>query len=133
MGSVVLDTHAAVWYLLDSERLSARAAQVIDDTASAGDTVYLPSISLVELIYLTEKRRLPLSALHALMQELGAQDSAFRVAPLDIRVVEALFRIPREDVPDMPDRIVAATALSLGLPLVTCDQKLAAAQVQTIC
>jgi predicted nucleic acid-binding protein len=32
----------------------------------------------------------------------------------------------------MPDRIIAATALNLGLPLVTRDRRLQAAGIQTI-
>ena len=37
--------------------------------------------------------------------------------PLDYNVASALRSIPRDIVPDMPDRIIAATALHLGLPL----------------
>jgi len=32
----------------------------------------------------------------------------------------------------MPDRIIAATALHLGLPLVTRDQRIAAAGIKTV-
>ena len=35
-------------------------------------------------------------------------------------------QIPRDVVPDMPDRIIAATALSNSLPLVTRDLKIRA-------
>ena len=35
-------------------------------------------------------------------------------------------RIPRERIPDMPDRIIGATALHLGLSLITRDGKLTA-------
>ena len=34
--------------------------------------------------------------------------------------------------PDMPDRIIGATAIHLGLPLVTCDGNLSTSAVQTI-
>jgi predicted nucleic acid-binding protein len=43
-----------------------------------------------------------------------------------------LRRVRREDVPDMPDRIIAATALALDLPLVTRDGKIRAAGIRTI-
>lgn len=32
-----------------------------------------------------------------------------------------MIEIPRATVPDMPDRIIAATALHLDLPLITSD------------
>ena len=38
----------------------------------------------------------------------------------------------RAQVPDMPDRIIAATALSLGLPLVTRDGRIRDSGIRTI-
>lgn len=40
--------------------------------------------------------------------------------------------ISRATINDMPDRIIAATALRLNLPLVTRDRKIQAAQIQCI-
>lgn len=44
------------------------------------------------------------------------------VVPVGIEVGNALTQVPRDIVPDMPDRIIAGTALHLGLPLVTRDE-----------
>lgn len=38
--------------------------------------------------------------------------------------METLSRMPRSLAPDMPDRIIAATALALGVPLITRDRNL---------
>lgn len=46
---LVVDTHAALWYLLNSSRLSSVAQRAMDDAADAGDPVYLSAISLVEI------------------------------------------------------------------------------------
>src|SRR6266705_311104 len=54
------------------------------------------------------------------------------IAPVDASVANALEKIPRTIVPDMPDRIIAATALHLGLPLVTRDRRLHSAGIQTV-
>jgi predicted nucleic acid-binding protein len=59
-------------------------------------------------------------------------DSGLFIAPVDAGVADALPKIPRDVVPDMPDRIIAATALHLGLPLVTRDRRIQAAGIQTI-
>lgn len=40
MAAVVVDTHAAVWYLLNSKSLSANAQRAIDEAAKSGDPVY---------------------------------------------------------------------------------------------
>lgn len=46
------------------------------------------------------------------------------LAALDRKISEKIKQIDRGKVPDMPDRIIAATALSLDIPLVTCDSKI---------
>ncbi len=42
--------------------------------------------------------------------------------PLDLPVLDVMAAVPREKVPDPFDRIIAATALTLGLPLVSADE-----------
>ena len=128
----VLDTHAVLWYLLDAKTLSPTAGSLIDEAATQGDPLYLSSISLVEVIYLVEKRRLPADTLERLLAEVNREHSTFRVIPLDSSIAETVNRIPRDIVPDMPDRIIAATALHLGLPLVTRDQRIQSAKITTI-
>jgi PIN domain nuclease of toxin-antitoxin system len=41
-------------------------------------------------------------------------------------------QVPRADVPDMPDRIVAATAVYYGVPVISRDARIRASNVQTI-
>jgi PIN domain nuclease of toxin-antitoxin system len=55
MAALVVDTHAAVWYLLNSSRLSTAAQRAMDDAADAGDPVYLSAVSLVEIVILSRK------------------------------------------------------------------------------
>lgn len=59
MAAIVADTHAAVWYLLNAPNLSTRARDAMDEASDAGDPIYVSSISVVEIIYLVEKGRLP--------------------------------------------------------------------------
>ncbi len=132
MSSVVVDTHAAIWYLLQSSRLSNRAYAVMDDTLKRGDTIYLASISLVEVIYLCEKGKLSQLATERLFDGVGDPKSNWFLAPLDLAITQVLSKVPRDEVPDMPDRIIAATAIHLGLPLITVDDRLQASGVSTI-
>jgi len=39
-------------------------------------------------------------------------------------VTDAMAQIPRSEVPDMPDRVIAATSLHLGLPLISKDRRI---------
>jgi PIN domain nuclease of toxin-antitoxin system len=130
--AVVLDTHAAIWYLLDAKSLSSTASRMIDQAAEEGSPVYLSSISVVEVVYLVERGRLPGGALERLLGQMRGAEATFRVAPLDFAVAEAVRHVPRTAVPDMPDRIIAATALHLGLPLITRDQRIQSAGIKTI-
>jgi PIN domain nuclease of toxin-antitoxin system len=132
MSGVVADTHAAVWYLLESENLSSKALAVLDQTTQEGDLVYVASISVVEVIYLVEKGRLPAVAMERLHRALSDPDAGVVLVPLDLAVAQAIQQIPRDIVPDMPDRIMAATALHLDLPLVTRDGDIQAAGIKTI-
>jgi PIN domain nuclease of toxin-antitoxin system len=130
--SAVLDTHAADWYLLDSNKLPQRVFALIDGAAGSGAPVYISAVTLVEVAYLVERRRIPDDSFDMFVAELRAKNPAFVAVPLDSQVAEALRTIPGKLVPDMPDRIIAATALHLGVPLVTRDRLLQAAGIQTI-
>lgn len=53
--SAVLDTHTVIWYLENSAELSPAARTSIESAISAGSSVYISAISLVETIYLSER------------------------------------------------------------------------------
>lgn len=57
--SAVLDTHAVLWYLADSTELSPLARTSIEDAIHRGEDVYVSAISLIEIVYLVERQRLP--------------------------------------------------------------------------
>ena len=44
-GPLVVDTHAAVWYLQRDQRLSRRAEADIDDALAGGYAIHVPSIA----------------------------------------------------------------------------------------
>ena len=132
MAVVVADTHAAVWYLSNSPRLSSAAAKALDGASAAGDAILIPSISLVELTYLVEKGRVPAEARKRLVDALAEPGGPYELAPLDGDVAAAVELIDRSVVPDMPDRIIAATALASRAALVSRDGKIRASQIQTI-
>jgi len=129
---MVLDTHAVVWHLLDSPRLSPKVLSLVEQAVRDGDPLYVSTISLLETVYLVEKRRLPEEALDRLIQTLSRPDSDIVSVSFSMAIALAARQIPREQVPDMPDRIVAATALHLGVPLITRDSTIQKAGIETI-
>jgi len=128
----VADTHAALWYLLKNPSLSATARRFMDDAATAGRDIVLSPISLAEIVYLVEKNRLPASAYDDLKSALADPEYVIEEAPFNGEIVEAMLNVSRADVPDMPDRIVAATGMFFGVPVISRDGRIRSSSVQTI-
>lgn len=132
MAAVVADTHVAVWMLLDSHRLSILSRAALQDAVDNGDPIYVSAISLVEVVYLVEKDKLPDEAFNRLATAFRSSAHQLFVVPIDQDIAEAIRNVPRGAIPDMPDRIIAATALFKNLPLVTRDHKIRTSGLSTI-
>jgi PIN domain nuclease of toxin-antitoxin system len=128
----VADTHAVLWYLLNDPRLSTAARDVFDLADSTKNSIVLSPISLVEVTYLVEKNRIPELAYTLLVNALAEPDNLFVEAPLSASVAISLRLVSRSEVPDMPDRIIAATALHFNIPILSCDRRIRAANLTTI-
>ena len=132
MSSLVADTHSVIWYLNQSPRLSTTARTALRTAIETGEPVFVSAVTIAEVTYLFEKGRLTELQIRNLISILHRQDSGFQVAPFDLAIAETLAQIPRHVVPDMPDRMIAATALHLGLPLITADSQIQRSAVPTI-
>lgn len=128
----VADTHAALWYLLKNPRLSSTARTFIDDAARAGHEILLSPISLAEIVYLVEKNRLEPSAYDDLRNALADPEYVIEEGPFTSEVIEAMWQVPRADIPDMPDRIVAATAVYFDVPVISRDGRIRTSNIQTV-
>lgn len=131
MIAAVADTHTAVWYLFADRRLSNRGRDVIDQAAKSGRQIAVSSITLAELVYLIEKGRLQAEVLRRLLDALEVEE-LFVEAPFNRAVARAMQSVSRSEVPDLPDRIIAATAVRLGVPLISRDKKIRLSSVETI-
>ncbi|BCL35524.1 type II toxin-antitoxin system VapC family toxin [Nostoc sp. MS1] len=132
MSDLVTDTHALIWYLEDSQKLSYAANQAFERCDRGEIVIYIPTICLVEIVYLQEKGRISAQMKTQLDAALIANNSGLILANLTDEVVTALATIPRDIVPDMPDRIIVATAKHLGLPLISRDSKITTSGINII-
>jgi PIN domain nuclease of toxin-antitoxin system len=128
----VADTHTALWHLYDDSRLSLRAREYIDEAARVRRKIVVSSISLAEIVYLIEKKRLPASAYDDLRRVLVDPYHVLDEAAVSPGVIDAMRRIPRDAVPDMPDRIVAATAVHFGVPVISRDGQIRSTDLRTV-
>ncbi|HZS86116.1 MAG TPA: type II toxin-antitoxin system VapC family toxin [Chloroflexota bacterium] len=128
----VADTHTLIWYLYADPRLSPTAKRFIEAAAADGDQIGLSSITLIEMVYLIEKGRIASESFSRLAAVLEKPGSLFIEIVPDLRVARALSRIDPMAVPDMPDRIIAATALHMQAPIISKDGKIRLSSLATI-
>lgn len=132
MIRLLLDTHAAIFLLHADSRLPRRLTRTIELIGDRGDQIAVSSISLVEAMYLEEKGRVPLGTWRGLMNLLQETPTSLVEIPVTSDLIEFIEAIPRNSIPDMPDRVIAATAVLFGIPLASRDGKIRASQVETI-
>jgi PIN domain nuclease of toxin-antitoxin system len=132
MIRAVADTHAVIWYLFNDPRLSTTARAVIEEAAAAGDVIAFSSITLAEIVYLAERGRIHAETLLRLSQAMDAEDAVLVETPFDRNIAQAMTGVPRQEVPDLPDRIIAATALYLNVPIISRDGLIRASRLKTI-
>ena len=122
MISAVADTHAVIWYIFADQRLSEIARTTIEQIAAEGNQVAFSSITLAEIVYLSERGRISSETFVRLLQAVDDENAVLIEVPFERHVAEALARVERSQVPDLPDRMIAATALHLGVPLISRDR-----------
>ena len=119
---ILLDTHAIVFDAIAPERLTRRAARVIERAASQG-TLACSDISLWEIAVLTVRGRLDLGVDPALFIEKVIQARALSVLPKTPQIA-VLAQAGTFTHGDPADRIIGATALHHRARLVTADERL---------
>ena len=126
MRRFVADTQCVLWYLARDRRLPKAARAAFDAAEDGRAQIVVPSIALVEAIFLVQRHRLPVHVLNQLLALPDMPDANIYVAPLDVAVARAVADFGPSAVPELADRIIAATARALNLPLLTTDPEIAA-------
>jgi len=130
--AAVADTHTALWHLFGDSRLSPVAAEYILEAARTRRKIAVSSITLAEIVYLVEKNRLPAEAYNTLASALADPEHVFAEAVFTAAIVESMRQVPRSEVPDLPDRMIAATALYFGVPVISRDGRILTSSVPTV-
>lgn len=115
---LLLDTHIWLWSLAEPKRLSRRVQHELRD---GNNELWLSPISTWEALLLHAKGRI---RLHGSLPDWVANATVhLREAPLTHEIVVAAHQLPLPHQ-DPADRFLAATAETLGLTLVTADERL---------
>ncbi len=129
---ILLDTHVWLWWLSNPEKLSAKATISINEAVETNGLV-ISSISTWEIALLVARGRLQL-AIDTRDWVRKTEGLTFvRFAPVDNTISLRSVSLPGEFHADPADRIITATALTMGIPLISKDRKiLNYSHVQTI-
>jgi PIN domain nuclease of toxin-antitoxin system len=120
---IVLDTHAWVWLVNDPRQLSPSARRVTEQ-AMARNAIYISSISAWEVALLSASGRIELT-IDIQDWIAGSEVLPFvNFVPVDNSIFVRSVLLPGPLHNDPADRIIIATALTKGMPVVTKDEKI---------
>jgi PIN domain nuclease of toxin-antitoxin system len=120
MPTILLDSHVLEWWSSASGRLTRAAERAIEDA----DAHVVSSITWYELGWLAHHGRIPIPLpVRAWLEALSARVETASISPAIAATAVAL---PDSFPRDPADRIIYATAIENGWPLVTRDRSMRA-------
>lgn len=116
MNESVADTMALV-LRLEHHRMGSEAKTAFEMAEGGTGKVYIPAMVLAEIGYLSEKRRIAVSIKDVV--QYSEKYPAIEVTPMATQIIKVAFEI--DDIGELHDRLIAATSVFVGAPLLTND------------
>lgn len=116
MNNILIDTHALLWYLSKDKKLPNNIRSFL----LKAHKIFVPTIVLLELLYLLQKQSL--TSTFSLVLDKLKKSNKYQVVSFDLEVLENVFKLSSNL--ESHDSIIVATAKMLKLPLVTKDGKI---------
>lgn len=114
---------------LEQRRLGSRAKVLFEAMEAGSVIIHIPAMVFAEILYLSEKNRISLTL--PSVEDYLARFPNCRGFPLSLHVVRAAGEIT--DIPELHDRLIAATARVHNVELITNDPVIqASAFVRTL-
>ena len=121
-SDLLLDTHIVLWLDSGDARLHPPTRASIDECWLQGGTVFLSAVSAWEIAVLVDTGRIDLDVPVDDWVERFLDCHGIKAVPLEFRAAARSYRLHHFDRRDPADRLLIATAIDLGCPLVTYDE-----------
>ncbi len=116
----VVDTMAVV-LRLEKRRLSQKVKAIFEEVEKGKVTLLIPAMVLAEIGYLSERKRIDTNLQE--VKDYCKKYSSVHVEAIIEEIIHKSFEI--DDIPELHDRIIAGTAYTKNLKLITNDQMIA--------
>jgi predicted nucleic acid-binding protein len=114
----LLDTNALIRHFAKTAKLGIKAKGIIALAEKNQHQLYISVISLMEIMYLAEKNRIPLT-LSEMLDNLASK-SCYSVVDFNVDILKEAERI---QFYELHDRLILSTAKLLGTPVISSDRE----------
>lgn len=114
----VADTHAFLWYLIDSPKLSKKARAVFDSCEKGEAVIIIPAIVLLECIDVFDKKKVALNFDDMVLKIANSNNFIF--SEINWSLILETNKV--KGLKDLHDRVIVATARIFDAPLVSKDK-----------
>ena len=118
------DTVAVIRHFAKCGHIGKRAKAILEGGDRGENVICISVMSIAEIMYLAERNRIPLN-LSAIRTNLAKLDN-YKIINLDFDIVEVASGIGKLE---LHDRLIAASAKYLGIPILTSDEDIKKAGV----
>ena len=123
------DTVTIVRHFSGVGRIGRAARLVLEGVENGENYLFLSTVSMVEILYLSEKKRIGINLENSLQKIKSSRN--YSVVDLTSNIISIAAKIR---YPEIFDRLIISTAQYLDIPLITSDQGIKESGfVETIC
>ena len=114
------DSHALFWFLTQNPKIGKNAHKAFIEAEEGKASIIIPSIVLVELLGICEKKN-SAGQFTEILKKIE-ENPHYTILALDVEVVKQLPHM--QQIPELHDRIIAASAIVTQTKLLTKDHEI---------